>query len=141
MGHQLVGLVIAGVLIRDHPFHPPVLTGGVVLMRQVDGQRLVGRWHVAGRQVTHYLVMVGDRQVQVSSLPHRPSDGWGFDDGLVGVIIDPVNGGCGRRHWVGKGDRQVRVGIGDGHGRSSVGVGGMIVMGQDGSGDGVPMSR
>ena len=33
LGYQPVGLLIAGVLIVDHPFHPLVLTGGVVLMR------------------------------------------------------------------------------------------------------------
>ena len=37
LGHQLVGLMIAGVLIEDNPFYPPVLTGGVVLVSQVNG--------------------------------------------------------------------------------------------------------
>lgn len=129
LGHQLVGLLIAGVLIGDDPFHPPVLRGGVVLVSQVDGQGLVGRRHVAGRQVTYDLVMVRSRQVKLSGLPDGAGDGLGFDHGLVGVIINPANGG--RDRWCGihKGDRQVRVRIGDGHRRSSVGIGGMIVMG------------
>lgn len=67
-------------------------------------------------------------QVQGSGFVHDTGDGLGFDHGLVGVIIDPANGGRDRWHWIRKGDRQVRVRIGDGHRRSSVGVGGMIVM-------------
>ena len=37
LGYQLVGLLIARVLIVDHPFHPLVLTGRVVLVGQMDG--------------------------------------------------------------------------------------------------------
>ena len=85
--------------------------------------------------------MVWGRQVKFGSLPHGAGDGLCFDHGLVGIVIDPVNGGRDRWHWIRKGDRQVRVRIGDGHGRGGIGVGGMVVMHQDGSGDGVPMSR
>lgn len=139
LGYQLVGLVIAGVLIGDDPLDPPVLIGGAVLVRQVDGQGLVARRHVAGRQVTHHLVMVWGRQVKLSGLSDGAGDGLGFDHGLVGVIIDPVNGSGDRRHRIRKGDRQVRVRVGDGHGRSSVGIGGVIVIGQDGRLNGIPM--
>lgn len=89
---------------------------------------MVSRRHVAGRQVTHDLVMVWGRQVKFGSLPDGAGDGLSFDHGLVGVIINPANGSRDRWHWIGKGDRQVRVRVGDGHGRSGIGVGGMIAM-------------
>lgn len=73
--------------------------------------------------------MVGGRQVQGGGFGHDTGDGLGFDYGLVSIIIDPVNSSRDRWHWIRKGDRQVRVRIGDGHRRSGVGVGGMIVMG------------
>ena len=140
LGRQLVSLVIVGVLIGDYPFHPPALRGGVVLMSHVDGQGLVGRRHVAGWQVTSYPVVVRDRQVKLSGLTHGPGNGLGFDHGLMSIVINPANGGRDRWHWIGKGDRQVRVRISDGHGRSGVGVGGMIVMVQHRGSNRVPMS-
>lgn len=89
----------------------------------VSGRRIVGGG------LAYHLVVGGSRQVKGRGLSHNPGDGLGFDHGLVGVIIDPANGGRDRWHWIRKGDRQVRVRIGDGHRRGSVGVGGMIVMG------------
>ena len=59
----------------------------------MDGQRLVALGHVAGRQVADDLVVVRGRQVQLSGLSHGPGNGLGFNHGLVGVIIDPANGG------------------------------------------------
>lgn len=110
-------------------------------MDQVDRQGLVSSRRVAGGHLAYHLVVGRGRQVKGCGLSHRSGDGLGFDHRLAGVIIDPANGGRDRWHWIRKGDRQVRVRIGDGHRRSSIGIGGMVVMGQDGSRDSVPMSR
>lgn len=110
-------------------------------MDQVDRQGLVSGRRVAGGHLTYHLVVGRGRQVKGRGLSHRSGDGLGFDHGLVGVIIDPTNGGRDRWHWIRKGDRQVIVRIGDGHRRSGIGVGGVIVIGQDGSLNGIPMGR
>ena len=110
-------------------------------MNHVHGQGLISCWSIADGQLAYDLVVVGRRQVKFRGLAHGAGDGLGFDHGLVGIIIDPANGSCDRWHWIGKGNRQLGVGIGDGHRWGGVGVGGMIVMGQDGGFDSVPMSR
>ena len=97
-------------------------------MDQADRQGLVSGRRIVGGHLAYHLVVGRGRQVKGRGLSHNPGDGLGFDYRLVGIIIDPANGGRDRWHWIRKGDCQVSVRIGDGHRRSGVGVGGMIVM-------------